>query len=302
MQWPDSVKVINVSIGQDQPCGGAARPAPLPRRGGRRCGRSDGRRVRTGNEHVRAAGNHEHLQRQRHLGRRLPHGRPAAEEDHRVLAQAAVEPVGHLLPAGRADDPADLEILRPRQMGLRLPAQTAGPGRRAHRPGRGLEELRGQGLGPRRVPGRLLLPRHGVRHPAVRVVLRALLQQAGVQEAGPVRPGELGRAPALRRGPQTQQDHAVPRQPGGRLARHRVVPGAGQQDRSALLPAAGGRAGLLHRRAGPPGDGPLAGLHAQGLDDAPDFDQARGPGALKEGTLGMFLHGTWQAAGMARRA
>ncbi|EGG48570.1 MULTISPECIES: ABC transporter substrate-binding protein [Streptomyces] len=31
----------------------------------------------------------------------------------------------------------------------------------------------------------------------------------------------------------------------------------------------------------------------------PDFDQARGPGALKEGTVGMFLHGTWQAAGMA---
>ncbi|MDQ0785015.1 ABC transporter substrate-binding protein [Streptomyces sp. B3I8] len=31
----------------------------------------------------------------------------------------------------------------------------------------------------------------------------------------------------------------------------------------------------------------------------PDFDQARGPGALKEGTVGMFLHGTWQSAGMA---
>ncbi|MEU8728563.1 MULTISPECIES: ABC transporter substrate-binding protein [Streptomyces] len=31
----------------------------------------------------------------------------------------------------------------------------------------------------------------------------------------------------------------------------------------------------------------------------PDFDQARGPGALKEGTVGMFLHGTWQAAGMS---
>lgn len=32
---------------------------------------------------------------------------------------------------------------------------------------------------------------------------------------------------------------------------------------------------------------------------SPDFDQARGPGALKEGTVGMFLHGTWQAAGMS---
>ncbi|WP_435193386.1 ABC transporter substrate-binding protein [Streptomyces sp. NRRL F-5630] len=31
----------------------------------------------------------------------------------------------------------------------------------------------------------------------------------------------------------------------------------------------------------------------------PDFDQARGPGALKEGTVGMFLHGTWQASGMS---
>jgi multiple sugar transport system substrate-binding protein len=30
----------------------------------------------------------------------------------------------------------------------------------------------------------------------------------------------------------------------------------------------------------------------------PDFDQARGPGALKAGTVGMFLHGTWQAQGM----
>ncbi|WP_031513185.1 ABC transporter substrate-binding protein [Streptomyces sp. NRRL F-5123] len=31
----------------------------------------------------------------------------------------------------------------------------------------------------------------------------------------------------------------------------------------------------------------------------PDFDQARGPGALKAGTVGMFLHGTWQSQGIA---
>ncbi|CAM5276589.1 MULTISPECIES: extracellular solute-binding protein [Streptomyces] len=37
----------------------------------------------------------------------------------------------------------------------------------------------------------------------------------------------------------------------------------------------------------------------KGWMTAPDFDQARGPGALKEGTVGMFLHGTWQASGMA---
>ncbi|MDT6982812.1 ABC transporter substrate-binding protein [Streptomyces lusitanus] len=37
----------------------------------------------------------------------------------------------------------------------------------------------------------------------------------------------------------------------------------------------------------------------KGWMTAPDFDQARGPGALKEGTVGMFLHGTWQAAGMS---
>ncbi|MZD06948.1 extracellular solute-binding protein [Streptomyces sp. SID5785] len=37
----------------------------------------------------------------------------------------------------------------------------------------------------------------------------------------------------------------------------------------------------------------------KGWMTSPDFDQARGPGALKEGTVGMFLHGTWQAAGMS---
>ena len=80
-------------------------------------------------------------------------------------------------------------------------------------------------------------------------------------------PAELGRAAALRRGPQAQQDHAVPRQSDGWLARDRVVPGAGHQGRPALLPEAGGGRGLLHRRPGPPGDGHLARLHTQGLDD-----------------------------------
>ncbi|MEC3992561.1 extracellular solute-binding protein [Actinacidiphila sp. DG2A-62] len=37
----------------------------------------------------------------------------------------------------------------------------------------------------------------------------------------------------------------------------------------------------------------------KGWMTAPDFDQARGPGALKSGTVGMFLHGTWQAQGIA---
>ncbi|MBZ6282647.1 ABC transporter substrate-binding protein [Streptomyces olivaceus] len=37
----------------------------------------------------------------------------------------------------------------------------------------------------------------------------------------------------------------------------------------------------------------------KGWMTSPDFDQARGPGALKEGTVGMFLHGTWQASGMS---
>lgn len=37
----------------------------------------------------------------------------------------------------------------------------------------------------------------------------------------------------------------------------------------------------------------------RGWMTSPDFDQARGPGALKEGTVGMFLHGTWQASGMS---
>ncbi|WP_121749691.1 extracellular solute-binding protein [Streptomyces sp. E2N166] len=37
----------------------------------------------------------------------------------------------------------------------------------------------------------------------------------------------------------------------------------------------------------------------KGWMTAPDFDQARGPGALKEAEVGMFLHGTWQAAGMS---
>ncbi|MGW7350859.1 ABC transporter substrate-binding protein [Streptomyces sp. NPDC054784] len=37
----------------------------------------------------------------------------------------------------------------------------------------------------------------------------------------------------------------------------------------------------------------------KGWMTAPDFDQARGPGALKEGTVGLFLHGTWQASGMS---
>ncbi|MEU6852380.1 extracellular solute-binding protein [Actinacidiphila alni] len=36
----------------------------------------------------------------------------------------------------------------------------------------------------------------------------------------------------------------------------------------------------------------------KGWTTPPDFDQARGPGALKAGTVGMFLHGTWQAQGM----
>ena len=36
----------------------------------------------------------------------------------------------------------------------------------------------------------------------------------------------------------------------------------------------------------------------KGWMTSPDFDQARGPGALKAGTVGMFLHGTWQAQGM----
>ncbi|MGW0759243.1 ABC transporter substrate-binding protein [Streptomyces sp. NPDC002814] len=37
----------------------------------------------------------------------------------------------------------------------------------------------------------------------------------------------------------------------------------------------------------------------KGWMTSPDFDQARGPGALKAGTVGMFLHGTWQAQGMS---
>ncbi|WP_328437059.1 ABC transporter substrate-binding protein [Streptomyces sp. NBC_00444] len=37
----------------------------------------------------------------------------------------------------------------------------------------------------------------------------------------------------------------------------------------------------------------------KGWMTSPDFDQVRGPGALKAGTVGMFLHGTWQAQGMS---
>lgn len=37
----------------------------------------------------------------------------------------------------------------------------------------------------------------------------------------------------------------------------------------------------------------------KGWMTSPDFDQARGPGAVKAGTVGMFLHGTWQAQAMS---
>ncbi len=233
-------------------------------------------RAARGHEHVRAAGNDERLQRQRHLGRRLPRRRTRAGEDHRLRAAAAVQPVGHLLPAGRADDPADLEGLRPGQVVVRLPAQAPGAGRRAHRPHACLGGLRGQGW----VRGS---SREAVSYRGKAYGIPLYESYYVLFYSKPVfrRLGLSARAagPSCCTAPKSSSATGSPRFSPARWAAGPRSSGSRSWSPRSTRTSTGGWWPARPRTPTPrpPGHGHLARLHAQGLDDLPDFDQARGP-------------------------
>ncbi len=234
--WPDSVKVINVSNGQDRQRGWAAGSAS-PRRGGRRRGRRDGGRVRPGASTSARPGTTS-----------ISNDNATWDDGYRSAGGELKKITGYAL------RPLSNPSVTSYQQVVQMTLQTSKSSdlvkwasgyqlKRLARAG-GLTDLtrvweryaaKGWGAdGPRATRSRTAARRSGSRCTS-RTTCSSTASRCSRSWAWPSR----GAGPSFCTAPRSSKrngDHAVPGESVRWLAGDRVVPGTGQQGRSPLLP------------------------------------------------------------------